>query len=86
MKSWRRQKKELEETIAIVGTVAAYKRIHKDLPVKYWPQKLIDYHKEQLHEEMLREIPSTAEAARKARLDELKRGEIRPKRRKYERF
>lgn len=73
MKSWNKEKRDLEEAIAIVGVVAAYNLIPKNMPVGKFPQRLIDYHEEQLHKETMKEVPSAAETARKTRIDELKR-------------
>lgn len=84
MRKWDKKRKDLEETIAIVGTVKAYGLIPEEMPVGEWPEKLIEYHNQRFDDEAINDVPSPALEARIVRIDELKRGEIRPKRRKYE--
>ncbi|MBA7496225.1 hypothetical protein ES702_06824 [subsurface metagenome] len=73
MKSWHKEKKDLEEAIAIAGLVAAYNLIPKNMPVSEFPQRLIKYHEDQIFKELMEGVPSPAKEVRKARIDELKR-------------
>ncbi|MHA1225191.1 MAG: hypothetical protein ACTSPV_00445 [Candidatus Hodarchaeales archaeon] len=73
MKNWHKERKKLEKIIDTAGVVMAYDFIPQDMPVGEFPERLIEYHRLQQHKEVMKKIPSYADIAREAKIDELKR-------------